>query len=101
MSAPKPKRRITSGSMTRKADSSYLEFIRKKTEPHSAASSTRQCEIQIEAILRRNSSVSMSQLRYLTKFYRATIEIAVERLVRAGEAFLEGSTVAATRRASV
>lgn len=86
--------------MTRNADSSYLEFIHKRVEPRPAELS-RQCEIQIEAILRRNGSVSMSQLRYLAKFDRATIEIAVERLVRDGEAFLEGSTVTATRHASV
>src|SRR5580704_9990194 len=100
MSAPKRKRRITSASMTRKADSSYLEFINRKFEPHPAALS-RQCEIQIEAILRRAGSVSMSQLRYLVKFDRATIDIAVERLVSGGKAFLEGSTVTATRRTSV
>jgi hypothetical protein len=87
--------------MARKADSSCLEFNHKKVEPHPVPPSIRQCEIQIEAILRRNSSVSIGQLRYLMEFDRATIEIAVERLVRDGEACLEGSTLTATRRASV
>jgi DNA-binding transcriptional MocR family regulator len=81
--------------MLRYADSSYLEYVRHKVE-HNAAPSARQCEIQIEAILRRNRSVSLSQLCQLLKFDRTTIELALEQLAREGECVLEANTIRGT-----
>jgi hypothetical protein len=94
MSVPKLRRRTTNGLVTRNPDSPCLEFVHNKVEhERHAMFSTRQCEIQILAILCQQTSVSLAQLCRLTKFNRVTIEQAIARLIRQKECSLAGTVI--------
>jgi hypothetical protein len=88
MSADKRKSQMNNGLMRRYTDDSYLEF-KLEHERHSVPS--RECEVQILAILCQQTSVSLAQICRLTKFSRETIEQAIGNLVCKGECSLAGS----------